>query len=102
MATNRTFFDHPAFDRPASQRAANGEAGGEGRAQRLTGGKRLVDLLLYVHQGTDRAWLVSLTGHSDSGVWLPKAEVEVERRAGERELADITIPEWLAIERRLV
>lgn len=104
----RTFFDHPAFDAPERARA-NREGQGRldrdivDRAVRETGRSvRLTDLLLHIHQETQRAWLVSITGAHDAAVWLPKSEVEVERRPGHPHLADVTLPEWLATERGLV
>lgn len=102
-----TFFDHPAFDAP--ERARVNRAGLDrdvaDRAARAVGGAQrsdLTDLLLFIHHETKRAWLVSLTGDNDSAVWLPKDEVEVQRRAGHPHLADVTLPEWLATERGLV
>lgn len=101
-----SFFDHPAFDRPEHDRVRR-EAEGLDRdlvdqVRRGAGAARLIDLLLHVHQDTRAAWLVSLTGDRDGAVWLPKSQVEVQPRPNHPPLADVTLPEWLAIERRLV
>ncbi len=60
----------------------------------------LVDLTLQLHADTSRAILVSDDGDSESGVWLPKSQIEFETKAGG--IVEVTMPEWLAIERRLV
>lgn len=82
-----------------------------------------VELLLVVHNidGKENAWLVSDTGERDNAVWLPKSVVEMGRQRATadvtvagipwrtREQAQLTapiheflVPEWLAVERRLV
>ena len=62
--------------------------------------RKLVDLLLWVHAETPRAWRVSEHDDKEDAVWLPKSLTEVgpERADGRRE---VTIPAWLAIERGL-
>ena len=60
----------------------------------------LVDVTVQLHQETAKAILVSDDGDSANGVWLAKSLVEfVEKPGG---LVEVTMPEWLAIERRLV
>jgi hypothetical protein len=65
----------------------------------------LVDLTLTIHASTDAAILVSDDGVEKTATWLPKSQVEIERfgpeRPGEYE-AIVTIPVWLATERRLI
>ena len=61
----------------------------------------LTDLTLHLHQETDRALLVSDDPTDvDRRVWLPKSQVEYEIKPGG--IVELTLPEWLAIERRLV
>jgi hypothetical protein len=60
----------------------------------------LIDLTLQLHQETERALLVSDSGEVDDRVWLPKSQIEFEKKPGG--LVIVTAPEWLAIERRLV
>lgn len=65
---------------------------------------RLTDITVQLHQETAKAILVSDDGQSDNGVWLAKSLIEfVEKPGG---IVEVTLPEWLpewlAIERRLV
>ena len=60
----------------------------------------LVDVTVQIHQKTAKAILVSDDGDSANGVWLAKSLIEfVEKPGG---IAEVTMPEWLAVERRLV
>ena len=65
----------------------------------------LVDLTLTIHASTDAAILASDDGVEKTATWLPKSQVEIERfgpeRPGEYE-AIVTMPQWLATERRLI
>ena len=64
----------------------------------------LVDLLLFEHHCTAAAVLVSDTGEEAKAVWLPLSQVEIEAkpgRPGGREVI-VTMPQWLAEEKRLV
>lgn len=65
----------------------------------------LVDLTLSIHAETDAAILASDDGVEKTATWLPKSQVEIERfgpeRPGEYE-AVVTLPVWLATERRLI
>ena len=61
----------------------------------------LVDLMMQVHHRTDRAVLASETGDREKAVWLPLSHVEIGRvSAGQ--IAEITVPEWLALEKGLI
>lgn len=65
----------------------------------------LVDLTLTIHASTDAAILVSDDGVEKTATWLPKSQVEIERfgpeRPGEYE-AIVTMPMWLATEKKLI
>lgn len=63
----------------------------------------LVDLTLALLAETDAAILVSDDGTEKKAVWVPKSQVEIERLkpSGSNE-AIVTMPLWLATERRLV
>jgi len=68
---------------------------------RATGRSDLVDLEVYVHAETEKALFVSGVGPgSDKRVWLPKSQIEINDRS--QFLAEITVPEWLAIDKELV
>ena len=59
----------------------------------------LVDLAVIKHRETEKAWLVSDTGESKDGVWIPKSQAELyEGQSG----STLTCPEWLATEKGLV
>lgn len=62
----------------------------------------LVDLEMVRHHVTERAVLVSLDGTRSKAVWLPLAHVEIVCKNAARAIVDVTMPEWLAIERGLV
>ena len=62
----------------------------------------LVDLTLTLklHAETDRAIRVSDDGEDRNAVWLPKSQIEVgELKSG---YVEVTLPEWLAIDKGLV
>ena len=65
----------------------------------------LVDLTLTIHHETDAAILASDDGVEKTARWLPKSQVEIERfgpeRPGEYE-AIVTMPMWLATEKKLI
>ena len=66
----------------------------------------MIELDLYLHAETGRAWLVSEDGDRDSGVWLPKSQcIELRRVLGPRNEPDeivIDVPEWLCREKDLL
>ena len=56
-----------------------------------------IDLKLTFHHETDRAILVSEDGDRESGVWLPKSQIEYDEDSYEDgDEISVTIPEWLA------
>lgn len=61
---------------------------------------RLTDITVRLVQQTERAILVCDSDDLDKAVWLPKSQVEFEEKAGD--IVEVTLPEWLAIERGLV
>lgn len=60
----------------------------------------IIDLKGQVHARTDRAILFSTDGDSEGAEWLPLAHVEVGSL--NHGVGEITLPEWLAIDRGLV
>lgn len=60
----------------------------------------LVDVTMQLHHRTERAVLVSDDGERERAVWLPLAQIEIVTR--ERGLVEVTLPEWLAVEKGLV
>ena len=60
----------------------------------------IIDITVHVHAKTSKAILVSEDGDSDDAVWIPLSQVEVEPIKGP--IHELTIPEWLAIEKGLV
>lgn len=61
---------------------------------------RLTDITVRLVQQTERAILVTDSDDLEKAVWLPKSQVEfVEKADG---IVEVTLPEWLAIERGLV
>lgn len=62
-----------------------------------------VELKVFIHHETDAAYLVSETGDKDDAVWLPKSQLQGEPVCVEKgSIADLEIPEWLAIEKGFV
>ena len=61
----------------------------------------LVDLEVYRHHYTEKAYLVSLTGSRDEAVWIPKSQCELaaSSKAGVWEL---TLAEDLALDKGLI
>jgi hypothetical protein len=60
----------------------------------------LVDLAMQIHAETDSAVCVSLEGDRRKAVWLPKSQVEIERKP--KAIVVVTMPEWLAVNKGLV
>lgn len=61
---------------------------------------RLTDVTVQLHYETDRAVLVSDDGDRDKAVWLPKAQIEIERKRNP--IIEVTLPEWLAQDKGLI
>ena len=62
--------------------------------------KQLVDLTMQLHAETEKAIRVSDDGEDENALWLAKSLVEIERKP--KSIVIVTMPEWLAIEKRLV
>ena len=60
----------------------------------------LLDMTLHLHFKTDKSIKVSDDGDEDNAVWLPLSQIELEPKGGA--LVEVTLPEWLAIEKGLV
>jgi len=66
---------------------------------------RLVDLTLVLHRETERAWHVSESGDPGFAVWIPKSQADCGERVGGDDMFPVyefTMPEWLAVEKRLI
>jgi len=65
---------------------------------------RLYDMVVFVHHETDLAVLVSEDGDRKRAVWLPKSQIEIAKKAIVNGVLyhDLTLPEYLAIEKGLV
>jgi hypothetical protein len=61
--------------------------------------KQLCDLELHLHAETNKAILVSNYGVAENAVWVPKSQCEFEIK---NNLVEVTMPEWLAIDKGLV
>lgn len=57
----------------------------------------LIDLKVELKKETPKAWLVH---DGDREVWIPKSECELEK--DRNNMYDLTIPEWLAMEKGLI
>jgi len=62
---------------------------------------RLADLKLFEHARTERALLASLTGDKREAVWLPLSQIEINSTGAEG-IHDVTLPEWLALDKGLI
>ena len=65
------------------------------------GNSDLIDVEVVVHAETAKAVLVSDDGDYENSVWLPRSQIEIEKRERGR-MATITLSEWLAEERGLI
>lgn len=59
----------------------------------------LVDLEVYVHFETEKAYLVSDTGDRDDAKWIAKSQCELVY--SKKPYACLTIEDWLATEKGL-
>ena len=60
---------------------------------------QLVDMTVHLHQETEMAVFVSDTADEADAVWLPRSKIEIVKSG---DVYEVTLPEWLAIERGLV
>jgi hypothetical protein len=58
----------------------------------------LIDVVVIIKAETSKAYLVT---DGAKEVWLPKSQIEVEKHKDSM-TSTVTMPEWLAIEKRLV
>lgn len=59
----------------------------------------ITDIELHLHHRTEKAVLVSDDGDRESAVWLPLSQIEIDEQGN---IATVTLPEALAIEKGLV
>lgn len=59
----------------------------------------LIDILMHVHVETSQAVLASDDGEKKNAVWLPLSQIEFEKKGSH---VNITMPEWLALEKGLI
>lgn len=60
----------------------------------------VIDLRGQVHARTERAVLFSTDGDKENAVWIPLSQIEVgDLHHG---VGEITMPEWLAIDKGMV
>jgi hypothetical protein len=65
----------------------------------------LVDVKLYLHDTRDRSVMVSETGWSSDVFFLPLSQIEValpDVVHKDARIREITMPEWLAVEKGLL
>lgn len=62
----------------------------------------IVDVEVLVLNETEKAILVTVTGSKRDGAWIPRSQIEIGEIEPVSNLAMIQIPEWLALDRRLI
>ncbi|MDR3464200.1 MAG: hypothetical protein P4L76_18000 [Beijerinckiaceae bacterium] len=65
----------------------------------------LIDLTLFVcrDEPSDKAILVAEDDDKDAKkVWLARSQIEIEYEKGRSDVAVVTLPEWLALEKGLI
>lgn len=60
----------------------------------------LIEIETGVYAETEKAILVGDSGDPNEGVWLPKSQIEY-REVG-KQIIEITMPEWLALQKGLI
>jgi|JI9StandDraft_1071089.scaffolds.fasta_scaffold875472_2 hypothetical protein len=70
----------------------------------MAGNSDLLDLTMQLHAETNGAILVSDDGDKAGAVWLPKSQIEYEvrERGSGAALVEVTMPEWLALDKGLI
>lgn len=66
------------------------------------GKSELVDLRMCLHAETDAAIRVSDDGFDTHAKWLPKSQIEWEMKNVKTQTIVVTMPQWLAENKRLV
>lgn len=69
------------------------------------GKKELLDITMQLHHETkpgseEGALLVFDDGDKDRAVWLPKSQIEFTLKP--KGIVEVTLPEWLALEKGLI
>ncbi|MCF3935046.1 hypothetical protein L1787_16705 [Acuticoccus sp. M5D2P5] len=59
----------------------------------------ILDIEVQVHATSERAVKVSSDGDAARAVWLPLSQIEIATKGDG--LAEVSLPEWLAIEKEL-
>lgn len=59
----------------------------------------LIEVAVQLHHETEKAWLVSDDGDRTRAVWIPKSQAEIDAKGKHHEL---TMPEWLALDKGLI
>lgn len=60
----------------------------------------LVDLSMQLHHETAKAILVSDDGEREHAIWLAKSQIEFEHK--KNGIVVVTMPEWVAVEKKLM
>ena len=60
----------------------------------------LIDLEVELHARSERGVKVSIDGVSSNAVWLPLSQIEISHKFST--IYEITLPEWLALEKGLI
>jgi len=55
---------------------------------------KIKDVTLQLHHETPKACLFSDDGEEKNAKWVPKSQIEMERKRGE--IYEVTMPVWLA------
>jgi hypothetical protein len=64
----------------------------------------LIDITMLLHHETKLAVLVSDDGERGNAVWLPKSQIEIDKKLRKERglfIVDVTLPERLAIDKGL-
>lgn len=65
--------------------------------------KEPVEIEMYLHHKTDKAYLLSDDGEEDNAKWFGMSLVKIEHRHKlNKQIVHVTMPEWLAIKEGLV
>lgn len=62
----------------------------------------VIDVTVMLHHRTDKAVLVSDDGDPKSASWLPLSQIDIDDSASSGDAVEITLPEWLAVEKGLI
>lgn len=60
----------------------------------------IIDIKMQKHAETSKAILASDDGDKEKAVWLPKSQIEIEEDKDGYII--VSLPEWLAMEKKLV